>query len=412
MSLLNITVPVEEPVWNSQPAWKLPGWAEPLIVSSILFGAMFLTRRRNYSLFKSKSQSGYLDDYSLNDSRDRLLSHNDYPNENSDEYVDIISTSKYPPKQRNCCGTMVHTPNTSRFKNNFHSRVLQKYPFLVEMLYWVINYAFYRFTSVASQHIFAKTGIWSVAEGHGIAVLETEQFSWLSFLFPVHERDVQQWFMHGHQNALTVLNKAYALIHIPGTVGFLCWYYYVAPSFDTFAIARRTMTLTNFCAFITFIFYPCMPPRLLPAEYGFLDTVRHDDAQSVWMSGKYVNTLAAMPSMHFGYSFCIGMTMVYHSGLFRRTLEQGESRKSAFWKIFYLAVGIGYPAFILTTIVATANHYFMDALVATCFVFFSFACNKVFYVFIPLEDLFLYSIRAEKPVPTTGSRFHERGGKI
>jgi hypothetical protein len=25
--------------------------------------------------------------------------------------------------------------------------------------------------------------------------------------------------MHGHQSALTALNKAYALIHIPGTVG-------------------------------------------------------------------------------------------------------------------------------------------------------------------------------------------------
>ena len=155
-----------------------------------------------------------------------------------------------------------------------------------------------------------------------------------------------------------------------------------------------------------------MPPRLLPKEYGFLDTVRHDDAESVFMSGKYVNTLAAMPSMHFGYAFCIGTTLIYHSGLFRRTLEQGESRKSLFWKLFYLIVGVGYPSFILTVIVATANHYFMDAMIATCFVFLSFACNKIFYVFIPLEDLFLYAIRAEKPKPTTGERYHDRGGRI
>lgn len=155
-----------------------------------------------------------------------------------------------------------------------------------------------------------------------------------------------------------------------------------------------------------------MPPRLLPPEYGFLDTVRHDDAQSVWMSGKYVNSLAAMPSMHFGYAFCIGMTLIYHSGIFRRTLEPGEARKGLFWKLFYLAFGFAYPAFILTTIVATANHYFMDALVATCFVFLSFFCNKIFYAFIPLEDMFLYMIRAEKPIPTTGDRFHERGGRI
>jgi hypothetical protein len=155
-----------------------------------------------------------------------------------------------------------------------------------------------------------------------------------------------------------------------------------------------------------------MPPRLLPEEFGFLDTVRHDDATSVWMSGKYVNQLAAMPSMHFGYSFCIGMTLIYHSGLFRRTLEHGEVRKTAAWKLFYLLAGIAYPTFILVTIVATANHYFMDALVATAFVVLAFACNKVFFVFVPLEDMLLYVLRADKPTPTTGDRFHERGGAL
>lgn len=408
---MNVTVPIEEPEWNSKPAWKLPGWAEPIIVASILLTAMFMTRRRGFRIF-DKPRSRYnslLDSSESSHSSDELLAYNSNDDDDLDDY---FATSKDPPKQRNCCGTVIHTPNSSRFKNNIHSRILQRFPFLIEMFYWIINYAFYRMTSITSQRIFAKTGIWNVAQSHGIAVLETEQFSWISFLFPVPERSVQQWFMHGHQDFLTVLNKAYALIHIPGTVGFICWYYYVAPSHKTFAVVRRTITLTNFCAFLTFILYPCMPPRLLPAEFGFLDTVRHDDAQSVWMSGKYVNTLAAMPSMHFGYSFCIGCTLIYHSGLFRRTLEKGESRKSAFWKLFYLLLGVGYPAFILTTIVATANHYYLDAIVATCFVFLSFACNKVFYVFLPLEDLLLWVIRADKPVPTTGDQFRERRGRI
>lgn len=172
------------------------------------------------------------------------------------------------------------------------------------------------------------------------------------------------------------------------------------------------MTLTNFLAFITFIFYPCMPPRLLPKEYGFLDTVRHDDAQSVWMSGKYVNSLAAMPSMHFGYAFCIGCTMLYHSGIFRTTLEAGERTKSLMGKAFFVLLGVGYPAMILTTIVATANHYFLDALMATLFVCIAFACNKVFYVFLPLEDWLLWLLRVEKPVPTTGERFHSAGLRL
>ena len=155
-----------------------------------------------------------------------------------------------------------------------------------------------------------------------------------------------------------------------------------------------------------------MPPRMLPAEYGFLDSVRHDNAQSIWMSGKFANSLAAMPSMHFGYSFVIGCTMIYHSGIFRRTLEKGETKKSLFWKFWYVFLGVAYPLFVLVTIVATANHYFMDVVVATFVAFLAYLCNRIFLVFLPLEDLLLWALRIEKPIPTAGERFHQRGGRL
>ncbi|KAF1344145.1 PAP2 superfamily-domain-containing protein [Delphinella strobiligena] len=408
----NLTSPVGEPQWNSKGAWKLPGWAEPLIVVTILFGAMIMTRSRGFRILGGKAgpyRSTLDQDPDSARSSDELLR---YDPDNADDEQEYFAATKQLPKTRRILGVSLNTPNSSRFKNNIHSRILQRFPFLIEMFYWIINYLFYRLTAVVSQAIFVKTGIWEVAESHGIAILEIEQFSWLGFLIPVRETDVQQWFMNGHQDALTVLNRAYALIHIPGTVGFIAWYYYIAPSHPTFATVRRTMTLTNFMAFATFCSYPCMPPRLLPKEYGFLDTVRHDDAQSVWMSGKYVNSLAAMPSMHFGYAFCIGCTMIYHSGIFRTRLENGESRKSLGWKIFFLLLGIGYPAMILTTIVATANHYILDAMVATLYVLIAYTCNKVFYIFLPLEDWLLWAIRAEKPIPSTGERFRELGHRL
>jgi hypothetical protein len=172
------------------------------------------------------------------------------------------------------------------------------------------------------------------------------------------------------------------------------------------------MTLTNFLAFLTFIFYPCMPPRLLPKQYGFLDTVRHDDAQSVWMSGKYVNQLAAMPSMHFGYALCIGVTLIYHSGILRRTLEKNEVKKNLFWKLWYCGIGVAYPTFIFITIIATANHYFLDTLVAFFYGCLALLCNKIFLVFLPFEDYILWALRLEKPIPSTGERFRERGGRL
>lgn len=135
-----------------------------------------------------------------------------------------------------------------------------------------------------------------------------------------------------------------------------------------------------------------------------MDSVRHDDTQSVWMKGKYVNSLAAMPSMHFGYAFCIGCTMMYHSGIGRRSLERGEVRKSKPWAFFYAFFAIAYPLWILVTIVATANHYYLDAVVAFFVVIIAFVCNKVFLVFLPLEDWLLWALRLDKPVPTTGER--------
>ena len=384
------------------------------IVLSILSAAMIATRRKNVQIFGKRKDPYYeslLDEDSSATSEDDLLR---YDQANApDDMQDYAAATKHMPKRRKVLGMVLYTPNTSRFANHFHSKILQKFPFLIEMFYWIITYLFYRMTKVMSKKIFSEE-IWDVAEAHGLALLEFEQFSWASVFFPWKEHDVQHWFMDGHQTALTILNRAYALIHIPGTVGFIAWYYYIAPSHPTFATIRRTLTLTNLVAFLTFTLYPCMPPRLLPPQYGFLDSVRHDNATSIFMSGDYVNSLAAMPSMHFGYAFVIGLTMIWHSTLFRplSSLEKNESRKSLPWKLFYCCVGLGYPAFILITIVATANHYFMDACMAVFAAIIAYFCNRVFLALLPLEDLLLWCLRVDKPIPSTGERFRARGGRL
>ena len=179
---------------------------------------MVMTRRRDITVFGKRKDS--YEDYLLNsgspaDSSENLLL---YDSDNSDDPQDPLASSKHTPKRRKCFGCVMHTPNTSRFANNIHSRILQKFPFLIEMFYWIITYLFYRLTKVISQRIFSE-GVWDVAQGHGLQILEFEQYGPLSFLFPIKEYSVQFWFMEGHQTALTILNRAYALIHIPGTVG-------------------------------------------------------------------------------------------------------------------------------------------------------------------------------------------------
>ncbi|KAG5981264.1 hypothetical protein E4U55_003120 [Claviceps digitariae] len=213
------------------------------------------------------------------------------------------------------------------------------------------------------------------------------------------------------------------------------------------------MTLTNFLAFVIFILVPTMPPRLLPKQLGFVDSVSLEDAESVWMGGEFVNLLAAMPSMHFAYVFCIGCTFVAESGVLsglfsrleamsiRRTRtrtrsdqdgdaheddedddyaqmtyhQEGEKpfenrttssrphhRRSAFARAAMFAFGVWYPTWMLITIVSTANHYFLDAFAAALVVLAAYLMNRVLCVFLPAEDYLLWMLRLEKPIPTTG----------
>ncbi|OQV06396.1 hypothetical protein CLAIMM_10965 [Cladophialophora immunda] len=369
-------------------------WMEPIIVVSIMTASLYFNRKHNFRIFRSRSSpDGFTDSDSLN----------------SDS--DVFTSSKHPPKKRNCCGVIVRTPNSSRFADNWHSRVLAKFPFLIEMFYWVLNLLFYTLTKAVAQVLFsADDGLWQLAQDHGILVLDIEHKSWLSFLFPIKENDFQAWFLNGHLTAMTFLNRIYSLVHIPGTVAFLSWYYYAAPTHSAFATVRRTMTLGNFAAFTIFTFFPCMPPRLLPKEFGFHDTVRQANAESVWVGGNYVNQLAAMPSLHFTYAFCVGSTFLYHSGVFRRA-QRSEPRKPFYAQIFFLVAGICYPLLVLSVIVATANHYWLDAVVAMCTTTLSFCCNRIWMFLLPAEDILCWVLRVDKPTPTTGDRLKRRNNE-
>ena len=184
---------------------------------------MLMTRRKGFSIFGSAHGYQALplnrDDFDSDSNRssDDLLYY-DLDNENDAE--DTIASTKHLPKKRSLWfGLALYTPNSSRFANHFHSRVLQKFPFVVEMFYWIITYLFYRMTKIVSAMIFHQDKIWDVAQQNAMRILWFEHESIFAWFFPIKEMDVQQWFMHGHQDGLTFLNRAYALIHIPGTVG-------------------------------------------------------------------------------------------------------------------------------------------------------------------------------------------------
>jgi hypothetical protein len=62
MESMNLTVPIEEPDWGSAPAWKLPGWGEPVVrnpwanVCPYLLTGDFTDGRKHFSSIDDNQQ--------------------------------------------------------------------------------------------------------------------------------------------------------------------------------------------------------------------------------------------------------------------------------------------------------------------------------------------------------------------
>lgn len=274
------------------------------------------------------------------------------------------------------------------------------------------------FTAVTLQASTVET-----AREHALQVIHVEQRLGI-FIEPA----VQQWFLQ-HPTLMRWTNKTYSFIHIPGTILYLIVLYHVttarprhkiqeaqpggavldnwrdyAPAFGpaVYERRRRTMAMCNLLAFIVFTFWPCMPPRLLsdPAyhgahakeakSFGFVDTVHGADGDSsVWTTNRFCNQYAAMPSLHFGYSFLIGLTIA--------TVPLRKKGRLGWRRLAIVAIGMVYPAVILTAIVATANHFVLDAVAGACACILAWHFNGFLLNLVPLEDYFLALVRIHKP---------------
>jgi hypothetical protein len=186
------------------------------------------------------------------------------------------------------------------------------------------------------------------------------------------------------------------------------------------------MAVCNLVAFIVFTLWPCMPPRLLSdpdvpgavgkeaRRYGFVDTVHGKEGESsVWTQNKFCNQYAAMPSLHFGYSLLIGLTIMTlplsasaaPQKRFAIPVGKGRSlrlRVPGFKRVLCLTIGIAYPALILAAIIATANHFVLDAVAGAMVCGVAWTGNRCLLNLLAVEDWFLWCVRIHKPVRWEG----------
>jgi membrane-associated phospholipid phosphatase len=98
-------------------------------------------------------------------------------------------------------------------------------------------------------------------------------------------------------------------------------------------------------ALVLYAAYPTAPPRFMP-EYGFSDSVAHFTGLTSEGSSAdaLYNPFAAVPSMHVAFALMLALPM---ASMTRRRWVK------ALW--------ISYPALVSFVVVATANHWWLDA---------------------------------------------------
>ncbi|MEV5146561.1 phosphatase PAP2 family protein [Streptomyces sp. NPDC052727] len=159
------------------------------------------------------------------------------------------------------------------------------------------------------------------------------------------ETAVQSALLHG-DTLVHLANTYYATVHFPATLAFLVWLYLRRPAH--YVWARRVLAVLTTAALVLPFTFPLAPPRMLTGT-GLVDTARVY-GPSVYgppSSDHLSNQFAAMPSLHFGWALMVA------TGLMAAT----RSRWRGLWLL--------HPLITLLVIVGTANHYWLDAIVAT-----------------------------------------------
>ncbi|MGW6895407.1 bifunctional glycosyltransferase 87/phosphatase PAP2 family protein [Streptomyces sp. NPDC054919] len=214
----------------------------------------------------------------------------------------------------------------------FWRRVLSRPNLLLELLLIRVVYSAYAHVRLAA------TAGRPTAEAHGRQIHSLEK--WLHI-------DIEHWANHTvvHIGWLkSFFDYYYSTFHFIVPLAILGVLYVRRPA--DYRWARSTLGFATLVALLGFWLYPLAPPRLMPG-LGFIDTVHgvQDFAKPDYGTlTSMTNQYAAMPSLHFGWSLWCGVMIVMLAP-----------------KLWMKALGLLHPLFTVSAIVATANHWVLDA---------------------------------------------------
>jgi hypothetical protein len=139
----------------------------------------------------------------------------------------------------------------------------------------------------------------------------------------------------------TLMNWVYIWGHWPVIAATLVWL--LRRHRSVYYVTRNAMLLSGAVGMVVFALFPVAPPRLM--RLGLLDTVtEYSTSYRVLQPPGFVNQYAAMPSLHVGWDLLMGMAIASAAG-----------------SVWLRVVGWLLPALMILAVIATANHYVLDA---------------------------------------------------
>lgn len=156
------------------------------------------------------------------------------------------------------------------------------------------------------------------------------------------EPSVQAW-VSGKEWLIDFASWMYVNSHFSITLGALVFIYLFHN--QSFYFIRNMFMIAMFLALVGYFVYPTAPPRFYP-EWGFTDSV--SDFTGIPQDSVAVNALfnpfAAVPSMHVAFALMLALPMA----------SMGRRRAvRVLWRC--------YPAVVTFVVIATANHWWLDA---------------------------------------------------
>jgi hypothetical protein len=159
------------------------------------------------------------------------------------------------------------------------------------------------------------------------------------------EPSIQAWASGSHF-AMVLCSYVYVNAQTSVTVAALV-YLYLRHN-RNFYFVRNMFMVAMAIALAGYAAFPTAPPRFMP-EWGFVDSVGnvtgvHVDAHSASLNA-LTNLYAAVPSMHVAFALMIGWTLA----------------RLVRWRVARVLWAL-YPFMMAFVIIATANHFIIDAL--------------------------------------------------